>query len=121
MMRSLRVYLRVLAIFYFVGAILHLEDILNLRLPLSEMSWDWKVWIWYLLICDSIAAVGLWMQKGWGEGAFLLVATSQLMIYGGFPERFGPQTDLLIFHVATLTIYFVLRLRQFRYHRSGSA
>lgn len=74
------VYRRVLAILYFIGFLLHLTDVFDLRLSFSNMDSLWKIWI-----------------------IFLLVA------YVGFKRIFGDQNDLVLFHIVTLLIYFGLR------------
>lgn len=107
-----KIYLRVLSFFYLIGALLHLADVLGLRLQLSQMSMTWRVWIWYLLVFDFLAFVGLWRLKPWGEILFLTIASSQLIAYIGFQKIFGNQTELVVFHVVTLLIYAFLKARR---------
>ncbi|MBX3018185.1 MAG: hypothetical protein KF767_09875 [Bdellovibrionaceae bacterium] len=70
------------------------------------MSPVWKIWILFLLFADVVAAIGLWRGKSWGAWAFLIVALSQLIAYGAFADVFGPQTELLVFHVVTVALFF---------------
>lgn len=107
----MKLYLRILAILYGVGAILHLADILDLRLLFSEMDLIWKSWIVFLFIGDSIAAIGLWKQMVFGEIAFLIIAATQLVAYLGFQGGFGDQSFLVLFHVFTVGIYLALKIK----------
>lgn len=107
----MKIYLKVLACFYFVGSLLHLLDLLDLRLKFSEMSLVWQIWIIYLMVIDILAAVGLWRQKSWGILLFLTVAASQLIAYIGFVGIFGRQDSLIVFHVLTLTAYQFFKWR----------
>lgn len=104
----MKIYLRALAAFYFIGFLLHFADFLDLRLKYSELSTGWKVWIVYLGVMDLLAAVGLWFQHAAGIALFFIVAVSQLIAYMGFKHYFGDQISLIYFHLATLAIYFGL-------------
>ncbi len=70
------------------------------------MSLVWKTWIIYLLIFDLAAAAGLWQGKSWGIQLFFVVAISQLVAYIEFPNIFGDQLPLILFHIATIAIFF---------------
>ncbi|MDG0815144.1 DUF6163 family protein [Bdellovibrio svalbardensis] len=89
-------------------------DVFGYRLSYSSMSWGWKVWIIYLLIFDSVASLGLFMKRPWGDYAFLLVALSQLIAYAGFSHYFGDQGVLIKFHIITLSIYGIFKLLSLR-------
>lgn len=101
-------YLKILACLYFLGGVLHLLDLFDLRLKLSGMATHWKVWIYYLTTMDLVTSIGLWTQKWWGVYCFLLVAVSQLIAYGMFKNYFGSQNFLIFFHLTTLIIYGIL-------------
>jgi len=105
-------FLKALGALYFFGFILHLLDVLNLRLNFSELPLIWKAWIIYLLIFDLVTAILLWKELRLGEILFLTVATSQLVAYIGFTGYFGNQIFLIIFHVACIAMYILLSLRQ---------
>ncbi len=87
---------------------MHFADIFDLRLKFSESDGIWKIWIIYLLIFDSIAAIGLWKERLWGVTAFLLISVSQLIAYTLFQDVFGPQWFLVVFHIATLSMFAIL-------------
>jgi hypothetical protein len=95
-----------------IGAILHLADVLDLRLQFSEMDAIWKVWIAYLLIFDFVASIFLWLSSIIGVILFLIVASSQLIAYTFYKNIFGGQGTLIIFHLVTVSIYFVLLVRK---------
>lgn len=103
------IYRRVLALLYFFGFLLHLSDVFDFRLSFSKMDPLWKAWILFLLLADLFAAMGLWAQKEYGDILFVIIATSQLIAYVGFKNIFGDQSELILFHVITLIIYFAIR------------
>ena len=106
----MNLYTQILAVVYALGAFLHLLDILNLRLNFSAMSIDWKLWIVYLFIADTIASYMLWQKRETGERLFVFIATSQLFAFTFFAHYFGNQNFLVFFHGVTLTIYAALKL-----------
>ena len=108
----MKIYLKVLSGFYFIGGTLHLADLLDLRLKFSEMSFVWKSWIIYLAVMDFAVTVGLWRQSKIGVHLFLVVAISQLIAYLGFKETFGDQDILIGFHILTVGLYFILKRRE---------
>lgn len=107
----MKFYLRLLSILYLIGALLHVFDFFDQRLVFSEMDSIFKTWIVYLLIGDSVAAIGLWRLKKFGEITFLIIAASQLIAYGFFKSIFGNQILLIVFHVVTISIYLFLKTR----------
>lgn len=102
---SFKIYLKFLSLAYFIGFIFHLADILDLRFIYSKMDRTWQIWTVYLTIMDLAAAFGLWRQKRWGSRLFLIVASSQLVIYLVFINKFGRQDFLVGFHLVTIIIY----------------
>jgi hypothetical protein len=104
----MKLYLRLLALFYFIGFALHFADFFDLRLKFSEMSFGWKTWIVYLGLLDLFAAIGLWYQHAAGIFLFFLVAISQIVAYVGFKDYFGDQVSLIYFHLITMAIYLAL-------------
>lgn len=108
----MKIYLRLLSILYLSGFLLHVMDLMDLRLVFTDMNLTWKAWIVFLTIGDFIAAVGLWLLKPWGIIAFQMIAISQLVAYLGFKDTFGGQTALVVFHVMTLTVYCFLKVKK---------
>ena len=109
--RIFKVFLRVLSIVYGIGAGLHLADVLGLRWNFNDMNLVWKAWIIYILVGDTIAAIGLWQTRLYGEILFIFIAVSQLIAYLGFSDFFGDQGFLIAFHLVTLSIYGILKCR----------
>lgn len=106
------IYLRFLAICYFVGFVLHAMDVLDLRLQFSQMSLIWQIWIVYLLIFDFLASVGLWLARAWGIVIFVTVAASQLIAYIFFQNIFGSQMLLVYFHFATIGMFSLILVQR---------
>jgi hypothetical protein len=107
----MKYYLRILAVAYLIGFLFHLEDIFDLRLKFSEMSSVWQAWTIYLCLFDFLAAVFLWFRHPAGVFLFFFIASSQLIAYLGFQSVFGTQTELVVFHFATLVIYFIIHFK----------
>ena len=105
---ALRLYLKILAICYTVGFVLHVADLTDLRLKFSQMNPLWKTWIVFLAIADLFAAVALWTNRKWGIGLFIFIASCQLIAYVGFPSLFFDQTFLIWFHLLTVGGYLLL-------------
>lgn len=110
-------FLRFIAITYFIGFILHLLDIFDLRLKMSELCFTWKIWIYYLLIFDFLTALFLWRKSSIGEVLFLMVAVSQLIAYVGFKNIFGEQNFLVIFHIISVGIYILIVNKQKKFNK----
>lgn len=98
-----------IAVLYFLGFILHVGDMFDLRLSFSTMTTIWKYWIVFLLIFDLLTAVGLFLKKIWGEIFLLIVSCSQLVAYTQFAHIFEDQVFLVRFHVVVLSAYVFLR------------
>lgn len=99
-----------LALSYLIGFILHLLDVMGLRLNIAELDTVWKSWIIFLLVLDLLVAVGLLLKKIWGEVLFLTVALSQLIAYIGFSSFFGDQVFLINFHLVCIFLYIYLKI-----------
>ncbi len=110
----MKAYLKIIAIFYGIGALLHMLDLFNLRLNFLNMTGLWKIWIVFLLVADTFVASTLWKERVVGEYVFLLIASIQLVLYNSFVSYFGDQTVLIIFHVVTVGIYLNFKILYFR-------
>ena len=112
------IYLKILAVFYAYGAVLHVADLLSLGhylgqfhgLTFAQMPGAWKIATVYFALLDSIAAYGLWKGAAWGVAAFLLAAVSQVVMYTVFAPTFSHQPGLVVFHLLTVGMYVVLRV-----------
>lgn len=108
--KSFSIFKLILAVFYFIGFLLHALDVANIRLNFSEMDLIWKSWILFLLIFDLLASIGLFLRKPWGDFLFILIAMTQLIAYIGFSSFFGEQGFLIVFHIICLAIYCFLKV-----------
>ena len=70
-----------------------------------------QAWIVFLTLADASAATGLWLQRSWGIAAFIVIACAQLVAYLGWPEVFGRQVELIVFHIGSLIVYVILQAR----------
>jgi Family of unknown function (DUF6163) len=112
-------YLRILAVFYLYGALVHLADLLSLGhhlgqthgLAFPEMSLPWQIGTVGFTAVDLVAAAGLWLRAWWGVMAFLAAAVAQIVMYTFYSATFGNHRGLVGFHLATIAIYGVLLIR----------
>ncbi len=119
----MRIFLRILAVIYAIAAVMHIGTILGFgRMPFAEMPLSWQISDVAYGIIDTIAAVGLWQQKPWGVGAFLLAACSEILLFTLVPEWFTSNPGELamlrgfvVYHLIAVAIYLLLR------HRSRNA
>lgn len=117
MVKAHRNFLKVIGVLYFAGFILHLLDVLNLRMNLSEMDFYWKMWIWYLLIFDFLTSFLIFKNKLLGEILFITVACSQLIGYCFFKDRFGEQSSLIYFHLISLFSYISIKVLRSHFNK----
>ena len=114
--KALTIYLRILAMLYLYGAIVHYANLLGFgEIPFAQEPLSWKIADILYAILDTFTYTGLWLKKIWGIAGFLMSAFSQLVLYIGFPHwfAFNPQQQellwsMVIFHLVTLTIFFGL-------------
>ncbi len=112
------IYLRIIALFYMYGAIVHYANLFGFgEIPFRESPLSWQIADISYAILDTFTVIGLWLKTRWGIVCFFLSAVSQLILYISFPQWFAftpEQQQLLwsmvIFHVVTLLIFFGLLL-----------
>jgi hypothetical protein len=105
---ALKYFLKSIAGLYALGALLHLADLFDWRLEFSGMNLIWKIWTIFLILSDSLTAIGIFKFRMWGIVGFLVVASSQLLAYLFFADTFYKQPALIIFHLVTLMVFFYL-------------
>lgn len=105
---ALKYFLKSIAGLYALGASIHVADLFDLRLEFSEMNLIWKMWTIFLILSDSLTALGIFRFRIWGIVGFLVVALSQLVAYLFFADIFHRQSALILFHLVTLMIFFCL-------------
>lgn len=118
--QSMGIYLKILGLFYLYGAIVHYANLLGFgEMAFIKEPFSWQIADVSYAILDTFTVIGLWLNTRWGMVGFFLSATSQLILYVGFPDWFAfnrEQQQLLwsmvIFHLVTLLIFFGLLFTQ---------
>lgn len=117
--RVSRVYFRILAAFFAMGAVLHVGDLIGLRLQyrlgmgpnlaFSEMPLQFQAATVFLAIFDTLAAIGLWRLAWWGVLSFLTLAGTELIAYARFAHYFGEDMlHLAVFHGIAIRLSTIL-------------
>ena len=109
----MRAYCRALALAYAYGVLVHLWHMTGL----ASGGWDAIPLVWlaadvvYALL-DMAVVFGLWRRHGWGIVMFLLVAISQIVVYGVFAGLFEVSAAeaqglrvMIVFHLVTLALF----------------
>ncbi|MDY6902530.1 MAG: DUF6163 family protein [Cyanobacteriota bacterium] len=115
---AMGIYLRIIALFYLYGAIVHYANLLGFgEIPFPEEPLSWQIADISYAILATFTVIGLWLKTSWGIVFFFLSAVSQLILYIGFPQWFAftPEQQQLLwgmvtFHVVTLFIFCGLLL-----------
>lgn len=115
---SMGIYLRILALFYLYGGIVHYANLLGFgEIPFIQSPLSWQIADVSYAILDTFTVIGLWLKAPWGIVCFFLSATSQLILYIGFPQWFAFTSEqryllwsMVFFHFVTLFIYAGLLL-----------
>lgn len=116
----MKIYLRILAAIYAFAAARHLANMLGYgELPWGEAPLAWQIADVGYAILDTVAAIGLFLQKRWGVAAFLLAAVSEILLFTLAPHWFvlRPEHLLLlrgfvVYHVFAIGIWFWLWRRE---------
>lgn len=115
---SMGIYLKILALFYLYGAIVHYANLLGFgEMPFTKEPLSWQITDVCYAILDTLTPIGLWLKNRWGIVCFFLGVASQLILYVGFPHWFAFTPEhrqllwsMIIFHLVTLFIFFGLLL-----------
>ena len=115
--KILGVFLKILAIFYFVSALVHVGNLLNRgQVKLADAPPSWIVLDVVFAVLDLAVAVGLWWRQPWGVACLFLAIVIQLVLYLGFPDHFAQDAaqrqairGLVAAHFVTLGLYTLLR------------
>lgn len=89
------------------------------ELPWGDAPLAWQISDITYAVIDLVAAVGLYLQKRWGVAAFLLAATSEILLFTLVPHWFvlRPEHLLLlrgfiVYHVFAMGIWYWLWRRE---------
>ena len=115
----MKIFLRILAVIYALAAVMHIGSIFGFgRLPFAEMPLSWQISDIAYGVVDTVAAIGLWQQKNWGVGAFLLAACSEILLFTLVPDWFTSDPSELImlrgfigYHLIAIATYVFLLKR----------
>ena len=102
---SMSIYLKILAVLYGYGALIHIADLLSAGHYLGQthgytfarMPVAWKIATVYFAILDTIVAIGLWKETWWGVACFLLAAASQVVMFAALtsiPTKFRLESEV---------------------------
>lgn len=70
----------------------------------------WRVAAVALAILFPIAGSGLWMVASWGPVVWFICAATEFVMYAVFPEKFGWDVSVLVFHGLVGLIYVAFRM-----------
>jgi hypothetical protein len=110
-------FLRLLAVAYAAGLVLHFMDLTDQRYNFSSMTPPLKVWSVCLFVGYFLAATGLWFRFAWGVVAFITLAAAQWIGAIAFPHDVGRHWLVLGFHVAAVLSFVLVYLITLRSRR----
>ena len=102
--------LKLFAVCYLIGAILHVLDVLGLRGP-AIMNLHQRSWLWFLLITEALSAIGLWFVKVWGLLAVLALTAAQLTVFLAWGQEHSLHTAVVVLDLASIATYFLFQMR----------
>lgn len=105
--RTLALCLLALALFYWVR-IVGLSGVEDLRF--DTMSEAWRVASAVQAVILPIAVIGLWGLFAWGTSIWLFAVAIELTMHIGMPGIFGEAREIVLFHIASLAIYVLIKL-----------
>ncbi|HIE65462.1 MAG: DUF6163 family protein [Nitrospira sp.] len=113
------IYLKILAVVFLALSGLNFAYLLGFGdISLEKMTVYWFLANNVYALLFAVTAIGLWTLRPWGVACFLMVVSSQLVLYSVFPEYFsGPGEEqqsfrgIINFHISILGIFFVIRIK----------
>lgn len=73
------------------------------------MPVHWQVASVTLAVFFPFAAIGLWMLASWGPVIWAICALTELVMFVGFPDRFGDKRMIVASHVLVIALYVTFR------------
>ena len=105
------VFYRLVALFLLVFAVQYWIRIVGItegpQARIDTMAEHWQVAAVTLSVILPVAALGLWGRFAWGPVVWILVIAIELTMYIGFPELFGVNNMVVIFHVISFGLYIL--------------
>lgn len=96
-----------LAVLYLGRTLIHLLDLLDIRLKFSQMGVISQSWTLYLFFADLVAAICLLTATRLGELIFVWIAIIEIAVYVNWSQYLGKHYGFLIFHLFSLGGYFI--------------
>lgn len=108
------IFLRIVAICFMVFAAqywMQLSGISNSGIMRFDLlPSPWKVAAVTLAILHPITALGLWGLFSWGIAIWTINIAVQVLMHGFFPEVFGANVLLLVFHGVTFASFVIFQI-----------
>ena len=76
----------------------------------DTMPNHWRFAIAALCVLHPMTALGLWGLFAWGIAVWLLAILVQVTMHLAFPDLYGPNNLLIIFHFICLAIFLILKI-----------
>jgi len=113
------IYLKILAVAFLALSGFNFASLLGFGdINLEKVTVYWLLANNVYALFFAVTAVGLWTLRPWGMICFFIVVSTQLVLYSIFSEYFSgageePQSfqGIINFHISTLGIFFVLRIK----------
>lgn len=74
------------------------------------LSVPWQVAAPSLAVLFPVASLGLWLAVSWGPVLWVIAAVSQFLMYKLWPEIFGTNSVVLLFHAVVASLYVLFRV-----------
>lgn len=74
------------------------------------LSLPWQVAASSLTVLFPIASLGLWLAVSWGPVLWAIAAFVHLLMYKVWPDIFGHNNFVLLFHALVLALYVLFRV-----------
>lgn len=104
-------FLRAMAAVAMVSGLTYWAQLVGLSnetLPrFDQLSVHWQVPCVVLAVLLPVASMGLWMLTSWGVVLWTVACLIEIAIYGVWAERYMPRPQLVLGHIAALSVLFV--------------
>lgn len=83
---------------------------LNGHARFDLLNLPWKVAASSLAVLFPVASLGLWLTVSWGPVLWAIAALCQLLMYQVWPDIFGKNLLVLMFHGIVAVLYVLFRV-----------
>lgn len=123
--RLFNAFLKVLGLFFIGFAIQYWLKAIGVpdeTVRFDTMPAHWKAAVAFFAVINPIVGLGLWGNFKWGLVVWAMAALAEVVMFGLYPQHFGPNDAKVVFHIACcltfITYYLVLKFQALR-KRSG--